>query len=205
MPKASPERSCLGCKSKKEKNELLRFVITPERVLVPDFLGKLPGRGAYTCFNKKCIAEALRLHQFSRSFKGEIIAPALDGLFEQLQLLFIERILSLIALANRAGNVISGSDSIIDGLKKKKIKFLIISKDISVETADRFLSIAEKTGVASYQFLTKEELAKPLGKELRVAIALSSGGITEMLQKELIRYGNFFEEGVEIYGENTGT
>ena len=49
MAREEAKRSCLGCRTVKNKEDLLRFVLTPERVLVPDLLFKLPGRGAYIC------------------------------------------------------------------------------------------------------------------------------------------------------------
>ena len=48
-----PLRTCLGCGEKKLKRELLRIAKTPEGVKV-DVSGKMPGRGAYICYNAEC-------------------------------------------------------------------------------------------------------------------------------------------------------
>jgi predicted RNA-binding protein YlxR (DUF448 family) len=58
MTGKDPQRSCLGCRETKDKKDLLRFVLAPDRTLVPDLLARLPGRGAYTCMNSACLRAA---------------------------------------------------------------------------------------------------------------------------------------------------
>jgi predicted RNA-binding protein YlxR (DUF448 family) len=52
MAGQSPQRSCLGCGAVRDKGDLLRFVLAPDNVPVPDLKGKLPGRGAYICMSR---------------------------------------------------------------------------------------------------------------------------------------------------------
>ena len=44
-----PLRSCVGCRSKKAKRELLRIVAQPDGGIAFDMGGKISGRGAYLC------------------------------------------------------------------------------------------------------------------------------------------------------------
>ena len=80
MPKNEPQRSCLGCRETRDKNELLRFVLAPDRTLVPDLQHKLPGRGAYTCAKRSCLKAAADRKQFARSFRGEVRHGSADEL-----------------------------------------------------------------------------------------------------------------------------
>ena len=57
--KKTPQRSCLGCGLKTDKNKLIRIVKTPEGQVVIDKTGKAPGRGAYICLNIECLKEAI--------------------------------------------------------------------------------------------------------------------------------------------------
>jgi len=43
--------------------------------LVPDPAARLEGRGAYVCHDAGCMAEAIRLHGFERSFRGPVRVP----------------------------------------------------------------------------------------------------------------------------------
>lgn len=195
MPKADPLRSCLGCRVVKPKTELLRFVADPEGLLCADVSRKLPGRGAYTCFSRSCLEIALKKGQFSRTFKRQVSAPAADELAESVLKRIEERVLSLVALANRAGQVVSGSDKVISALKKGGISVLILAQDTSADSSNKFAAIARVTAVRLFTLSDKERLGALLGKEVRTAVAVSSGSFATQLEIEIDRYMNFFEKG----------
>jgi predicted RNA-binding protein YlxR (DUF448 family) len=48
-------RTCISCRTKRNKSELIRFVLDQEDRLVRDDLGKRPGRGTYVCRTKSCL------------------------------------------------------------------------------------------------------------------------------------------------------
>ena len=53
--KQLPQRTCMGCNSKKNKNELIRIVKDKNGTISVDKTGKLSGRGAYLCDNIVCL------------------------------------------------------------------------------------------------------------------------------------------------------
>lgn len=65
---ACPERTCVGCRERAAKSELLRIVAV-EGVCVPDHRGTLPGRGAYLHPASVCLDLAVRRRAFPRAFK----------------------------------------------------------------------------------------------------------------------------------------
>jgi predicted RNA-binding protein YlxR (DUF448 family) len=44
-----PVRTCIGCKCKKPKKEMIRIIKTPDGKIEIDRTGKKSGRGAYIC------------------------------------------------------------------------------------------------------------------------------------------------------------
>jgi predicted RNA-binding protein YlxR (DUF448 family) len=197
LPKAIPLRSCLGCREVRPKDELLRFVLDPERTLFPDISRKLPGRGSYTCFRVDCLEAALKKKQFNRSFKGEVkLLPGAELLALIIKILE-EKINSLFALANKAGKAVSGSDKVMDTLRRGDAAILILAADISGESKAKFLAVAERAGVETFMFSMKDRLGGPLGKEIRTAIAVLKGSFAVTLRSDLKRYGNFFEGGAK--------
>ncbi len=50
----------------------MRIVRTPEGAVRIDPSGKMPGRGAYLCGAKECLAQALKVNKLGRSLKCEI-------------------------------------------------------------------------------------------------------------------------------------
>jgi predicted RNA-binding protein YlxR (DUF448 family) len=64
MPR-EPERSCVGCRTRRPKGELLRVARGDGRVDV-DPSGQGPGRGAYVCPDPACVALAVRKGTLAR-------------------------------------------------------------------------------------------------------------------------------------------
>jgi predicted RNA-binding protein YlxR (DUF448 family) len=192
VPKADPLRSCLGCREVKPKDALLRFVLDPERLPVPDIAGKLPGRGAYTCCNRHCLENAVARRQFSRAFKGEAKMPVIAEMLTLIQRLLAERITATLALANKAGRVVSGSEKVMESLRRGDAALLILAADTSAESEAKFRAAAEKKGVEIFRFSLKDQLGSPLGKEIRTAVIVTPGAFADNLRRELTRYWNFF-------------
>lgn len=55
-----PERTCIACRSKTAKRELVRIVRTTAGRVEVDLGGKKSGRGAYLCARKECWKNALK-------------------------------------------------------------------------------------------------------------------------------------------------
>jgi predicted RNA-binding protein YlxR (DUF448 family) len=72
--RAAPLRTCVGCRIRTVKSELLRLVVVEGKV-VPDPLGRLPGRGASLHPTRSCLELAERRRAFPRAFR---VAGALD-------------------------------------------------------------------------------------------------------------------------------
>ena len=194
MPKAIPQRSCLACREVKDKGALIRFVLAPDRTVVPDLQQKLPGRGVYTCIKASCLKLAAQKKQFSRGFKGEVLGADAEGLTRQVAGKMEERIASYLCLANKGGKVVSGSDQVMDKLKKGGAGLLIIADDISDDIGEKFRAVAKLKGVPSVTLFTKERLGGLLGKELRSVLAVVDSGFVASIGLETEKYRNFFEE-----------
>ncbi|MFE6688434.1 YlxR family protein [Streptomyces sp. NPDC090442] len=67
--RACPERTCLGCRERAAKGDLLRIVVI-EGECVPDPRGTLPGRGAYVHRTLVCLDLAVRRRAFPRAYRG---------------------------------------------------------------------------------------------------------------------------------------
>lgn len=194
MPKATPQRSCLACRETKDKGELLRFVLAPDRTLVPDLQNKLPGRGAYTCMKASCLKQAAQKKQFARGFKGEVLGADADALLEQVRHKIEERIASYICLANKGGKAVSGADQVQEKLKKGGAGLLFVATDISPDIGEKFRGLAKLKEVPCISLFTKERLGELLGKELRSVLIVMESGFVGSIGLEMEKYRNFFEE-----------
>lgn len=70
-----PERTCVGCRGRGAKSDLLRLVRQPTSVTV-DFAQREPGRGAYLHPDPQCLALAMRRRAVGRALKTTVSNPA---------------------------------------------------------------------------------------------------------------------------------
>ena len=82
-PKHTPIRTCVACRTCDAKGGLLRVVRQADGSILYDAKGKMPGRGAYVCAQRTCIALARKQKKFERSLKISVIQA---GLFQELEL-----------------------------------------------------------------------------------------------------------------------
>ena len=80
-----PQRQCVGCRTMKDKKELIRIVKTPEGQIVADATGKKSGRGAYICQNPECLKRARKARALERAFDTAIPAEVYDALEAQME------------------------------------------------------------------------------------------------------------------------
>ena len=67
---ARPERTCVGCRRRAAKNDLLRVAVVGD-ACVPDPRGTLPGRGAYVHPDTVCLDLAVRRRAFPRALRAQ--------------------------------------------------------------------------------------------------------------------------------------
>ena len=65
-----PTRTCLGCRERRAKSELVRLVRRADGVVVADPGAVLPGRGAYVCPEAGCVERALKTGKLGHEFKA---------------------------------------------------------------------------------------------------------------------------------------
>ena len=70
--KSIPQRSCAVCRAQKNKNELLRIVKNKENEIKIDEKGKEPGRGAYICYDMKCLEKAKKTRKLENALETKI-------------------------------------------------------------------------------------------------------------------------------------
>ena len=82
--KKTPLRKCIGCNEMKDKKELIRIVRNKEGDMSIDLTGKMAGRGAYICKDRKCFDMAAKAKRLEKSFKGKIPEEIYDSLREEI-------------------------------------------------------------------------------------------------------------------------
>jgi uncharacterized protein len=80
-PRRVPERSCIACKSTRQKRELIMIVKTENGIEV-DPTGKKNGRGAYLCADIACWQIGLKGNRIERALNGRLSQTNRQSLIE---------------------------------------------------------------------------------------------------------------------------
>ncbi len=78
--KKLPQRTCMGCNSKKDKKDLIRVVKNKEEIISIDKTGKANGRGAYICNNIECLEKAIKSKRLERVLETKISEEIYENL-----------------------------------------------------------------------------------------------------------------------------
>lgn len=103
-------RQCALTRAVLPVSDLVRFVVGPDDVLVPDIRNKLPGRGVWVQASRQQIEDARVKKAFARSLKETVVVP--PSLASDVAELLKQDALQMLSLANKAGGLITGFDKI---------------------------------------------------------------------------------------------
>lgn len=95
------------------------------------------------------------------------------------------RVYSLLGLAARGRNLVSGEFSTENAVKEGKAELVMVSEDASSNTKKLFHDKCSFYQVPIYEFGTKETLGKAIGKELRASLAVTDKGLADSIIKYL--------------------
>lgn len=71
-PRREPQRSCVACRTKRPKRELIRLVFDAAGRLAVDARGRVPGRGAYLCAQPDCWQKAAGGRPLSQALRRDL-------------------------------------------------------------------------------------------------------------------------------------
>jgi uncharacterized protein len=66
-PRKFPTRTCVACRTERQKREFVRIVRAPDGTVSFDTTGRASGRGAYLCADGKCWQTALKKSSLERA------------------------------------------------------------------------------------------------------------------------------------------
>ena len=95
----------------------------------------------------------------------------------------MNKVLSMIGLAKRSGNLVSGEFAVGESIKNKKACLVIISKDASKNTKKKFRNKTSFYKIPLVEYGDRYELGKAIGKEFRMSIAITEKGFAENIHK----------------------
>ncbi len=177
-----PGRKCIVTGETGPKHGLIRFVAGPEGQLVPDIMGKLPGRGVYVAADRATLERAVAKKLFARGLKQPVTVPA--DLLGEIERQLVRRVVGLISLGRKSGDAVAGYEKVKDWLSKEQAQILIQA----VDGSGRGKSKLSTPHFGHYiGWLTADELGMAFGRQTVIHAALASGGLSKRVVEEAQR------------------
>ncbi len=177
--RSEPERKCLVTQESGPKQGLIRFVTGPDSQVVPDVLGKLPGRGYYVTADRAILEQAVAKRVFARGAKMQVTVP--DGLIDAIDRQLADRVVDLISLARKAGLAVTGFEKVKSWLADGKVKVLLQASDGSERGKSKLWT---PEGARYFGCLTAQEMGLAFGRGHAIHGALSTGGLSTRVIEE---------------------
>jgi predicted RNA-binding protein YlxR (DUF448 family) len=185
-------RRCIVTGAERPKAAMVRFVVGPEdeggaAAIVPDVDERLPGRGLWVTAARDIVASAVAKRLFAKAAKRPVATPA--DLLERVERLLVERCVSHLGLARRAGAAVAGFEKVRAAVQAGRAALLLAASDRGA--GDR-AEIAPQAGVrAPASALTAAELGRAFGRERTTQVAVMPGRLAEALTRDLTRLAGF--------------
>jgi predicted RNA-binding protein YlxR (DUF448 family) len=176
-----PLRRCIATREVGPKERMIRFVLGPDRVLVPDLAGKLPGRGMWLSARGDVLEGAVSRGAFNRAARGPVTLPS--DLRARIEDGLRARIRDLLGLARRAGQAVSGWQAAREWLQAGRAGLLVQASDGSPAERERFGG----RHLPAVSPLTAAELGVVFGRDHAVHVVVAPGRLAEAIRVEAER------------------
>jgi uncharacterized protein len=176
---AGTARLCVATRAVKPIEDMIRFVRGPDGAVVPDLKRKLPGRGVWVSAQRVALAQAINRGAFRRAFKSEVTVS--ENLLTLVEHLLERSVLDGLAIARKAGDVVTGFAAVADAIETKPVIALLHAQDAAAEGRRKLASSLQRhdphnaKGIVTITAFTSAQLDLALGRSNVVHAALLAG------------------------------
>ena len=195
------ERRCALTLEVKPAAELIRFVVGPDGVLVPDTDARAEGRGVWVSLGEKLVAEAVRRKAFARSLKSAVTVPGDLPALTRHRL--EQRFVNSLQMARKAGQLLTGAMKVKTALETGEAIALVTATDAAEDGRKKMLATlkasskaAQEQGLESperphFELLDSAQLGLALGIESVIHAAPTQGAAGDAAVKRAERLARY--------------
>lgn len=192
----SPLRRCIASGKVQDKAGMVRFVIGPDQMVVPDVDETLPGRGLWLTAETGLVEKALSKGLFAKAAR-QGVKPVPD-LLALTRRLIRRRALGLIGLARKGGGALAGFEKVQAALRsgvigrtggagQKSVGLWLEACDGSDDGRSKLHALAQALGVPLIDLFDRAELGAALGRDEAVHVVLAAGPLATQVRREVAR------------------
>jgi predicted RNA-binding protein YlxR (DUF448 family) len=183
------ERLCLATGDIKPIDEMIRYVVAPDGIVVPDLANRLPGRGCWISANRDALNLAIERKLFARAFRGKGVADR--SLADLVERLLLRLTLEALSIANKAGQVLTGFEKVKSALASGKISILVDARDAGSDGTKKLgaaVKPADSEAPAKIRLFSGEQLDLALGRTNVVHAALLGHPASRVFLSHCVKY-----------------
>ena len=186
-----PIRRCIATGERLAKDAMVRCVVDPDGVIVPDVAAALPGRGLWLTAQRDIVALAIKKRAFDRAAKRTVKVPA--DLADRIEALLAQRCRDGIGLARRSGRAVAGFEKVGQALRAGEVGLLLAASDGAENGRQKVAALAHGLGAAVGigSALTAAELGAAFGRDHVVHAALGPGALADRVRTDGARLAGF--------------
>jgi hypothetical protein len=199
---------------------MIRFVVGPDRQIVPDLAARLPGRGIWLSASGDVLesdsaqeggrqkdkqGDGSHRHlarAFARAARGPVSVPS--DLSVLLQTALVRRIGECLGLARRAGQAVAGYEKAREALRTGRYRLVMQASDGSEAERLRFLS-GFGSDLTIIDPLPGQALGRVFGRDYVVHVAVAPGKLAESLVVEAGRLAGLKNGSARAMGSERAT
>ena len=183
-------RTCIVTRRQAGPDELIRFVVGPDRVVVPDLKRNLPGRGCWVTADREHVDKAAKKGLFGRAFKAQVTVPAdLGGMVD---LLLARAALGALGLARKAGALALGATKVEASVRSGAALLVLHATEASADGLRKIAQARRATAhaggpeIRAYKLFSEQELGLALGGTNVIHAAVLAGDAGRSAEKRMV-------------------
>ena len=184
------DRTCIVTRRQAGPDELIRFVVGPDRVVVPDLKRNLPGRGCWVTADREHVDKAAKKGLFGRAFKAQVTVPAdLGGMVD---LLLARAALGALGLARKAGALALGATKVEASVRSGAALLVLHATEASADGLRKIAQARRATAhaggpeIRAYKLFSEQELGLALGGTNVIHAAVLAGDAGRSAEKRMV-------------------
>ena len=196
-PESGPLRRCIVTGERLAKETMVRCVVGPDGVIVPDVGAALPGRGLWLTSRRDIVATAVKKRAFDRAARRSVTIPA--DLADRIEMLLVQRCREAVGLARRSGKAVAGFEKVGQAIRKGGVRLLLAASDGAGGGRQKVAAMAP--GLPVMDRLDAAELGAAFGRDHVVHGAIGSGALAARLRVDAARLAGFRASAGEAVAE----
>ncbi len=160
-------------------DQMIRFAVSPQGVVVPDLAQKLPVPGLWVKADRDSLEKAIRRNRFAVAVRENVTIPR--DLITQVEMGLSRMGLETISLAKRAGDIFIGADGVEESMRNSISSVYVVAKDAAENGREKIERLAKVRNANVIDYWTRSDLGRAVGMEHVVHIAIKHGGLANRI------------------------